>query len=171
MGVITVTDDCLAPARFIYLRYKGHDPYGVVEKITDTIRPYFHVSASGTNQTRINWDEAGDPVKFYSTWWVKKEMSAYTKMWIHMKIQGSKSKADNVGEFTLQMNAFVETKFEGFGLLLKPIWLIYSYLFYDRARRGFLDACRNMTVQFRNEIKKHFNLEATNVPSASGWYG
>ena len=64
MGKIEVTDDCLVPEKYIYLTYKGPNPVAVMEKISETVRPFFHVSASGTSQTRLNWDNSGDPIHF-----------------------------------------------------------------------------------------------------------
>lgn len=171
MATITIVDECLAPEKYIYVTYKGPNPFGVAEKISETVRPFFHVSASGTAQTRLNWDSSGDPIAFFSTWWVKKDLSRFTKMWVYIKVQGSKSKADNMGEFTMQLNGSLETKFEGFSAFLKPFWLMYSYLFYDRARRHFIERCRNFVVNFRNEVKEHFGLEVTSVPTARGSYG
>ena len=171
MGKIEIVDDCFVPDKFIYLTYKGPDPFGVVTRITQRIRPFFHVSASGTNNTRINWDDSGDPIHFFSTWWVRRNLSRFSSMFVWINVIGTQSKTGDKGEFTLRLNADLKTSFEGIGVVLKPIWLIYSYLFYDRARRGFIENCRNYTVNFRNELKEHFNLEATQVPAARGAFG
>lgn len=169
---ITIIDDCLAPDRFVWLTYTGHNPWAAAKYISNRIRGFFHVSASGTAQTRLNWDVVGENVSFFSTWWVKKELSGHTMMWIHMKVIGKKAKATNQGNFTLQMNGFLQTEFEGWSFWLKPLWLMYSYLFYHRVRRSMIERCRNNIMNFREEIKKHFNVEtAQSVSSAAGTYG
>lgn len=169
---VTIIDDCLVPDKFVWLRYTGHNPWGVVNHITNTIRPFFHVSASGTRHHRLNWDVVGENISFYSVWWVKKELSTHTMMWIDMKVIGKKAKATNHGEFNMQMNARLETNFEGWTHWVKPIWMMYSYLFYNRVRRKMLERCRNNVYNFREELKKHFNLEtAQGVPTATGTYG
>ena len=169
---VLIIDDCLTPDRYVWLHYTGHNPWGVAKHITNRIRPFFHVSASGTNNGRINWDVVGENINFYSIWWVKKGLTGHTTMWIDIKVIGKKSKATNQGNFTLQMNARLETKFGGWSFWLKPLWLMYSYLFYHRVRRKMLERCRNNVYNFREEIKKHYNLQtAESVPTATGTYG
>ncbi|MEM5812680.1 MAG: hypothetical protein QW286_03100 [Candidatus Aenigmatarchaeota archaeon] len=171
-GKIKIIDDCLVPDRFIWLYYTGPNPWGVAKHISGRIRPFFHVSASGTCNTRINWDVVGENISFYSVWWVKKALSRHTTMWVDMKVIGKKSKTTNQGNFTLQMNARLETEFKGWGVWLKPIWILYSYLFYHRVRRKMIERCRNNVLNFREEIKKYYNLEtAESVPTATGTYG
>ncbi|RLJ10191.1 MAG: hypothetical protein DRP15_00845 [Candidatus Aenigmatarchaeota archaeon] len=171
MAKISIVEDCLAPDKFIYLSYKGPDPWGVAKRISERIRPFFHVSASGTNNSRINWDVTGENISFFSTWWVKKDVSRFSTMRFYLKVIGSFSKATNEGEFTLQLDGNLETKFSGWGPVLKPMWLIYSYLFYNRVRRQALEKCRNILLAFRNELKEYFNLQITEVPRAYGTFG
>lgn len=171
MSKMEIRDDCLVPDRYIRLRYSGPNPWEVGEKITEMIRPFFHVSASGTNQYRLNWDISGDPVTFYSRWWVRKGLSRFSQIMVNFKLQGKKYKKDNSGEFSLTLHGRVITKFEGWGPLMKPVWSMYSYLFYNKLRRQGIEHCRNYILNFRNEIKKHFNIEATEVTTATGTYG
>ena len=171
MGKISIFDDCLVPDRYTYLSYSGKNPWGLANKIIGSIRPFFHVSASGYNNTRVNWDVSTDPIAFYSIWWVRRVFSRWSTMIIHIKIQGKKSKTVNEGEFTMQLNSELRTEFGGWSILLKPLWLLYSYFFYNKARRRYLQSCRNITLAFKNEIKEHFKLETTKVPSAYGTYG
>ena len=169
---IRIIDDCLTPDRFVWLNYKGHNPWGAAKHISNYIREFFHVSASGTNNQRINWDVVGENISFYSVWWVRKAFTDYTTMFDDMKVIGKKSKATNDGEFTLQMNARLETSFEGWIHWVKPLYLIYSYLFYYRVRRKMIERCRNNVYNFREEIKKHFNMAtAESVTKATGTYG
>jgi hypothetical protein len=169
---IKIIDDCLVPDRFLWLNYTGHNPWGVAKHISSMIKPFFHVSSSGTSNTRINWDVVGENVSFYSVWWVNRKLSGNTAMVVNMKVIGKKSKATNQGNFTFQINANLETNFGGWAHWFKPLWLIYSYLFYHRVRRAMIQRCRNSVVNFREEIKKHYNIEtAQGVPTATGTYG
>jgi hypothetical protein len=169
---IRIIDDCLVPDKFVWLKYSGPDPWDAAKHISGRIRSFFHVSASGTANTRINWDVVGENTSFYSVWWVKKALSTHTMMWIHMKVLGKKSKATNNGNFTFQMNAYLDTTFGGSSIFLKPFYYIYSYIFYNRVRRKMLERCRNSVYSFREDIKKHFNLQpAESVSKATGTYG
>ena len=170
MGRIEIIDDCLEPERYVYLTYRGPNPWEVAKQITAKIRPFFHVSASGTNNTRLNWDVAGDPIKFYSTWWARRKLSHYTIARFFFKINGSKSKTKDEGEFVIEFYGQLETEIKGWSLLLWPFWLTYSYLFYNRARRNYLRICQSSIYNFRNELKEHYKLETNPVPSKVGTY-
>jgi len=164
MATLEIVDDCLAPDRFVYMNYSGEDPWDVAKKIAGMLKPFMHISTSATSNDRLNWDVTGDPIKFYSTWWAKKSFSGYSTMKMYIKVQGEVSKTDNSGKFTLQLHGDLKTNFGGPGAILKPFWVLYSYLFYDRIRRSYLESCRNFIYNFRNEIKKHFNINTTSIP-------
>src|SRR4030042_552910 len=83
----TIIDDCLVPDRFVWVYYTGPNPWGVARHISARVREFFHVSASGTNNTRINWDVVGENINFYSVWWVKKNFSGYTTMYVDMNFR------------------------------------------------------------------------------------
>lgn len=170
MAKIEIWDDCLEPEKYVNLSYRGPNPWGVAKQITERIRPFFHVSASGTSNTRLNWDISGDPITFYSTWWVRRNLSNFTTARFFFKIIGSKSKTKDEGEFFLQINAQLETSVEGWKVLLWPFWLTYSYLFYNRLRRNYLKMCQTMAYNFRNELKEFFDLETTSVDRRLGAY-
>jgi len=170
MGKLEIQDDCSEHDRFLRIDYSGPNPLSVVKRISSSIKPFFHVSSSGTAQTKYLIDNSGDPVKFFSTWWVKINVSAYTKLWIEIKVQGEESKRNQTGSFSFQIWGFVKTSFSGRNFFLKPFWLLYSYIFYDRQRRKYIEKCRNVMLNFRQSIKEHYNIGGTEIPS-KGVYG
>ncbi|MBI4020740.1 MAG: hypothetical protein HY369_00690 [Candidatus Aenigmarchaeota archaeon] len=171
MGTLSIEDDCLTPERYAYLTYSGPDPWGVFKKITDSLKPFFHISTSSTNNDRLNWDISGDPITFYSLWWVKKKMSGISLAKITIKVQGEVSKTTNMGKFTLQLYGDLYTEFSAPSILLKSAWLLYSYLFYNKARQAYITECQGLIYNFRNEIKKHYNLDVTSVPERGVAFG
>lgn len=171
-GKLIIIDDCLANDRYVYTSYTGPNPWGIAKFISGKLRTYFHVSSSGSSNYRINWDTVGENINFYSLWQIKKLLSRNTEMFIEFKVLGKKSKATNQGQFTMTLNARLETTFEGWVHWVKPIWLMYSYLFYHRVRRKMIERCRNNVYNFREEVKKHFNLQTSEgVTRATGTYG
>ncbi len=167
MAVLEIVDDCLAPERHIFLTYTGPNPWGVAEKITNLIEPFFHVSASGTGNDIINWDVVGDQISFYSHWWVKKKFSAHSTMKVDLRIIGKQHKTTGEGYFRLRITADLVTQFSTFGFLLKPLWYLYSYFFYNRVRRRFIERCREMLHRFRDELKEHYDLKYTEIPAGA----
>jgi hypothetical protein len=164
-GKIEIVDECLAPESFIWLKYTGPSPWSVVGRISDLIRPFFHVSASGTNNTRINWDIVGDSIGFYSEWWVKKKLSAYSNMWVDIRVIGNQHKVTKQGEFILRLKGDIKTEFKTWTFLLRPFFSIYNYIFYNRVRMRYVEQCRQMVQRFRDEVKEHFNLQITEMPA------
>ena len=160
MSKITIVEDCLAPARFVYLEYSGKNPFGVANKIASMLCPFFHVSSAGISETDFRWDTSGDPITFYFTWWVQRseETSSYTKQRFDIKVQGKQGKETKDGEFTLQLSAKMQTSFGGKSSITKALFWLYDYLFYKRRRAEYLKNCEELTYEFRDEIKKHFNL-------------
>ena len=69
MGKLTITDECMAPDKYLKMKYSGPDPWAMAKKIGSTIRPFFHVSSSGTNNIDLRWDVVGENISFYSQWW------------------------------------------------------------------------------------------------------
>ncbi len=157
MGKITITDDCLTPSRHIYLDYSGHDPFGVSKKIVELLQPFFGVSSAGISETDFRWDNTGDPITFYFTWWVQRNYGK-SLLRIDIKVQGSKGKTKNVGNFTMELKGEIVTSFGYSTSLTKSLWWIYNYVFYGRRRRNYIDMCRNQLEKFRIEIAEHYNL-------------
>ncbi len=169
MATITIRDDCLTPDRFIRISYSGPNPWGVQEFLAANLKEYFHVSTSKVNNYRINWDITGDPISFYSRWWVRKATGRFSQMYFNFKIVGTKGKVKNEGKFSLSFHARVITNFNAWSPLLQPLWTLYGYLFYNRVRRKNIEICRNYLMNFRNMIKEHFNVETTEIPMSSGF--
>ena len=158
MGRIDVTDECLTPEKYTYIRYTGKNPWSVAEKLTEKIRPFFHVSASGTNNWRLNWDITGDVRTFYSLWWVKRKLSRWTNMNVALKLQGEQHKDTKMGKFSLQLSGTLETKFRAWSPLTRPVWYLYSYLIYNHLRRDWIKKCQSSIYNFKNDMKKEFGL-------------
>jgi hypothetical protein len=171
MAKIEVMDECLTPEKYTYVRYTGKNPWEVASKITDSVRMFFHVSASGTNNWRLNWDITGDVRTFYSLWWVKRKLSRFTDMRVDLKLQGEQHKDTKMGKFSLQLSGTLQTKFVAWGPLLRTAWYLYSYLFYNRVRRQYIKRCQSSIYNFKNDIKREFGLEETEAPSTQAVFG
>ena len=162
MGKIEIVDNCLAPEKDIFLNYKGANPWGVWKAIHGGIRPFFHISAVGMSNYDFKWDRSSpDFIEFFSKWWIKKNFSNHSTMRVDVKVQGKQFKSTNEGNFSVRITSDIVTNFEGWSVFLKPLWYMYSYLFYDKVRRRFIDRCREYSEGFKNELKEQFGLEST----------
>jgi hypothetical protein len=169
MAKMVIRDDCMTPDRYLRLKYTGPDPWGVAEFLNANLKEFFHVSSSKISNYRINWDVTGDPVSFYARWWARKQVSRMSMMKFIFKLVGEKGKVKNEGSFSLSYHARVITEVSGWGGLLKPFWSLYSYLFYNRLRRKYIEQCRNYMLTFMNTVKKHYNVEYNEIPMSRGF--
>lgn len=163
MATIRIQEDCLSPSRWIYLDYKGKNPFSVASKIAGMLLPFFNVSSAGVSETDFRWDTSGDPITYYFTWWVKRGGTDGPSRWTHqrfdIKVQGSQTKEDKVGSFTLQVYGTLITKFSSSNPFTRGLFWLYDYIFYAKRRAQYLRNCEQTIYEFRDEIKKHFNLE------------
>ena len=158
MTKMEIVDDCLSPTQFVYLTYNGANPYKVYTKITSMMQQFFEISSSGVFEDRFHWDIVGSNIDFFMRMKARRDFGKFTNMFVHMNIRGSRKKDANTGTFTLRVNSYLETNFEYRNPISKTLWYLYSYIFYNKRRRGHLEFCRNTTNDFINEIKEHFNL-------------
>ena len=161
MATIRIQEDCLSPARWIWLDYKGKAPFSVASKIAGMLLPFFNVSTAGVSETDFRWDNTADPVTYYFTWWVERSDpgSRWTKQRFDIKVQGDQTKEDKVGSFTLQLFGTLVTEFKSSNPFSRALFWVYDYIFYAKRRAEYLKNCEQTLYEFRDEIKKHFNLQ------------
>jgi len=170
MGKLEMRDECMDPDRYVRFKYTGPNPFSIVKKIDSSIKPFFHISSSNRGQPLYKIDTSGDPFKFYSQWYGKLKVSAYSYILLNFEVEGSQSKRDKTGTFSFKVWGFLETSFKGRNILLKPFYLLYSYLFYDNARRNYIKRCQNLMLNFGNYLKDYYNIGKTKIPE-HGAYG
>ena len=160
---IVIQEDCLSPSRWIWLEFSGKNPFSVASKIAGMLMPCFNVSSAGISETDFRWDNSGDPITYYFTWWVERGgsdgPSRWTKQKFNIKVQGTQTKESKEGRFTLQLFGTLTTKFGSSNPFLKGLFWLYDYLFYAKRRSQYLKDCEETLFEFREEIKKHFNLQ------------
>lgn len=159
MGTIIIKDDCLAPGRYVYLDYHGKNPFEIVKRIGDELADFFQVTSSQFGEDDFRWDNSDDPAAFFVRYWVKKPAGGqYSEIIFRIRIQGQESQTTKEGFFTMELTGRVETEFEARNIFLRTFWWIYSYLFYDRRRRTYIEMCRDYFERFRTMVKEHYNL-------------
>ena len=158
---IIMREDCNAPSRWLFLDYSGKNPFGVASKIAEMLTPFFAVSSAGISETEFKWDNSGDPIDFYFTWWVERSdpFGRFSKQRYDIKVQGKQTKEDKTGSFTLQIFGTLITEFDSGNPFARGLWWFYDYIFYSSRRAEYLKDCEEHMRNFVNEIKKHFNIQ------------
>lgn len=159
MGEIIIRDDCLAPGRYVYLDYHGKNPFDIVRKIGDELAEFFKVTTSDRGEDDFRWDNSDDPAAFYVRYWVNKPAGGkYSRIMFRIRVQGHESQTTKEGMFTLELVARVVTEFKARNIFLRTFWWIYSYLFYDRRRRTYIEMCKDYIERFKSMVKEHYDL-------------
>ena len=157
MSKLVIEDVCLTPKGEVSIEYSGPRPFLAAKRIGKELSSFFQVSGASSSERRVEWDVSGDPISFYLIYEVKKKMSAISTLYFKIRIRGEKFKTKDEGKFTLFIEGKLKTEVSG---LLKSFWWIYSYLFYNKARREYLKICQDFIERFKNEyVKDLFKLE------------
>lgn len=154
---VTITDDCLAPGRDLYIVYKGPNPVSIATKLTSSFQPFFRISSAGWGEPDFRWDTSGEPIGFYIKWWVKKAMSGSANMVINFLLQGDENSQTKQGKFTLQVTPVIEHRFSDNWLVRSLFW-IYDYMFYGRVRQEYIKYCRQISHSYVEYLKGEMGL-------------
>ena len=166
MGKLVFTDECLAPRRLGWLHYKGPDPVGFMKDFKKTFRFIFDISTTRCMQKKLLWDYTGDPIRFYNEWWLKKDLSRFSEMWVSIRIIGFVSKSKQDGNFSMELFGEIRNKFSPSNWFTKYIWLIYNYMFYNALREKYVLMCRDYIRKYMNWCKEKYNLKTVTTPEA-----
>lgn len=162
---VKVTDDCFAPRKFKIVSYNGPDPFKFYNKATGLIKKVFEISTSSTAEPRFMWDWTGDPIQLFSHRACKKSFSKYTSMWFAFRVVGFKYKTKNEGNFRMEVEAMLEHKMDKSNLLMKILWWIYWYFYYQKVRQHQLMLCHDYADRFIAHIKSMYNIEQSSKPT------
>jgi len=167
MASFNIVDECLVPKRLAWLYYRGPDAVGFLRDIKGNLRFIFETSTTRVRERKLMWDYSGDPIRFYSEFWVVKEFSRFTEMWVSIRTLGYVSKGTQHGNWSLELYGDLRHKFEPSNWLLKYTWLLYNYLFYNKIRERYIIMCRDYIQKFLNWVKEKYNLRTVTTPEAT----
>ncbi len=156
-GELKVTDECFVPGRTQKIFYKGPNPASIATKITSSFQPFFRVSSAGWGEPDFRWDTSGEPATFFIKWWLKKAFSNSSTMWLYIYVQGDENTQTKQGKFTLELFPTLTTSVSG-NRVLRGLFTVYNYLFYDKQRQEYIKECRDIVTAYKEHIKTEFNL-------------
>jgi hypothetical protein len=156
-GTYEYTDDILAPMEEIEISYNGKNPFLICSISMKLMRDIMKISASNLREDDVRWDVLGDPKGFYAKWRADRKEDTWTKTYITMIAQGVLNK-ERTGTVVIRIRGKLTTKYKYSNPISKIIWRMYSYLFYYRQRRAYLDLSRDHIMQIRQEILSAYNI-------------
>ncbi|MFH0956941.1 MAG: hypothetical protein V1813_03690 [Candidatus Aenigmatarchaeota archaeon] len=167
MGKLVIVDECLIPRRFGWLYYEGPDSFSFLKGFRGTLRFQFDVSSTRIHERKLLWDYTGDPIRCYSEWFIRKEVSRFSEINWTLRFLGYSAKATREGNFSLELYGEVKHTFDPSNWLMKYVWLFYNYLFYNKIRDSYTVLCRDYLNNFLNWAKEKYGMRTVDTPEAS----
>jgi len=157
MKKFEVVDDCFAPNKSQSLIYKGPNAATIASKLTGSFQPFFRIASAGWGEPDFRWDTSGEPIGFYMKWYVERGFSAFSKMVIHIVVQGDENSQTKQGKFTLEFTPTIVHQFPS-NWLTRGLYWIYDYLFYGNQRQQYIKRCREINSAYMDYLKGEFGL-------------
>lgn len=161
---IAYTDDCFVPYREVSINYSGPNIAKVVKAIPDIMAKTLQVSGTAIILNEYYWDHTDPNDKvFHIMYSGDKSVDARSRIIGEVMIKDGHLKPDGSGSMELQFTAKLTTTFERTTLFQRSSFYdmlvkIYTYSFYDNARRNFLAMCNDYMEVMMREIRAILNL-------------
>jgi len=156
-GKHTYSDDLLAPMEEISIDYAGKNPFLICTVAMRLLRDTLKVSASSLREDDVRWDITGDPKGFYVKWRAYRPEDKWSKTMIIIIAQGFIDK-ERVGKVNIRIRGYLNTSYKYGNPISKYLWWFYSYIFYWKQRRAYLDFSRDNIMHIRQEILSAYNI-------------
>lgn len=153
-----ITTDILAPSDKKVIEYAGFHPSRIIKMMPDIIKDTLRVEGGSVFEDKIKWDVSGDPVSFYGDWRGKYPFDGRSNAFFKINVQGSQGAKDRIGKIKITIKGSVETKFPFTTPFHRSALWFYSYLFYNRQRREYIDMGKILVNRIEDEIRSAFNL-------------
>ena len=158
MADYKITTDILAPSDKKTIEYTGFHPSKIIKMMPDIIKDTLKVEGGGVFEDKIKWDVSGDPVSFYGDWRGKYAFDGRSFAVFKINVQGSQGAKDKVGKVKITIKGSVETKFPFTTSFHKSAVWFYTYFFYNKQRREYIDMGKILISRIEDEIRSTFNL-------------
>lgn len=156
--------DCFSPRRTMIIKFSGPD----IRKIIKNVPKILQISMRITGQ-RTFLDEyyvdLTDPnlTGFHIFWHGKRDFDMRTYMYGFIRLKQGKIKPDGSGSVDIEFSPKVITEWDRKTILQRnPIYTlllkIYGYVFYDSARRRYLEQCKEFSEDMMRRMKDLLKL-------------
>ncbi len=156
---LKIKDDLMAPHETIKINYRGPNPAGVMSLIPDLIKNTMKISSKDLLETDLRWDNSSENNTFYGMWMGKRTEDRWTKTFIRLVLQGTQNSKDKMGDFTLQLKGYIETKYGYSNFFQRGFWYIYNYKFYYAQRRKYIDSGKDDILEMKSTILSKFRID------------
>ncbi len=150
----------------LVLEYRGPDPQLAYSKIRESFLTIFGVKETERVQEKeYTWNRSGKKETFKVSWHITKDMDRFSYLYYKIKMSGfaEQTKNGKEGELKLQVVSYLRTEYPQDNVLERSIFyeiarVFWHKVFYQEKRWEYMDVCRTLANNFKNEIRSLFNL-------------
>lgn len=154
----TIKTEFLAPAEKKTIEFNGFHPSKIIKMMPDLLKDTLRLEGGDVFEDKIKWDISSDPVSFYGEWRAKYEFDMRSKAKFKIVLMGSQNAKDKIGKIKIMIKGDLETTFPYTTFLHRSVLWVYLYFFYNKQRRGYIDAGKILIERIEDEIRSTFNL-------------
>jgi hypothetical protein len=154
MPSIELKTDLLAPKYFKTYEFSGFHPTRFLKVAPQLIKDIFQITEPNTFEDKLQWDKSSDPIEFFAQWRGKDSKDSRTDFWVVILAQGVQSEKDKMGNINIKVTSTLDTKFSYSNFLERALIAAYSYLYYYKIRRRYIQEQKKLLDVLDSEIKK-----------------
>jgi len=148
------------------LKYKGKDPQLAYNKIRESFWTVFGVKETERVQEMdYTWNKDGKRETFSVDWHITKDMDKNSYLYFKVRMKGfaEEAKDGKEGELNVEIAGVLRTEYPQDNIWERSIFYeiartFWHKVFYQEKRFDYMDICREISTNFRNELKSFFNL-------------
>jgi len=163
-------DDCLVPYGQLIIKYKGPNPFRVVQRTPKFMRDIWEVEAVGYWERDFRYNPDEDPRGFLQKSVVEKGMDRFSKVVIEVIIQGKQpSDPNKEGVVEIKIGGILKTTFGGDTVfddirnpLIRQMYWFYEKFFHRKRRMQYLDDwCRQRLELLKRQYQELLKITPT----------
>jgi hypothetical protein len=143
----------------VEMKYVGPNPQKLYDKIWELSKSVFNLPDSAIQEESHNWGKGESVEKFRVGWLVRKELDAFSYMYIKIVLSGEGN--EETGNANIRIKPYMRTEYP-----LDTLWqrtLFYEMLrvmwhktFYSSRRVEYTEECRHLTIYFQRRLMEFF---------------
>lgn len=160
MPVYRLKTQVLTPEEEKSISFSGKHPSRFFSFLPGILREVFRVTSSKFFEDKIKWDVGDTSVQFFAIWRGREPKDDRTNVWAQIKLQGVQSlDKEKMGQGVILLTGWLDTAFPYLTVLDKGLYKAYTYFFYNKQRRYYLEEARRQFEQLERGIKREIGLE------------
>ncbi len=155
---LVLKNNFLAPEEKKTFEYSGNHPSRLLKEVPNALKDTLKVEGSKVYEESVSWDASGSTIFFAGSWKANLPKDDFSKIWVHIKVQGNQSKQSKSGNAKVFLTGWLETKFEYNAFIQKAFLTLYSFVFYSNQRLKYINEGKIYMSRVEDMIRVLFGV-------------